>query len=135
MSEAMGEDSRPALMGLTREQVNTAMKDPDHLKRWLDASGRRFIVLKSEDVVDALWGVGDGVDLFIQLLAIYRDHRKAQPSGRMETVKDPRTQEQVQVSIPKGETLEIDELDRAIRWMINQASTLDPEWKLENPPL
>lgn len=128
-------DSRPALMGLTREQVATAMTDPEHLKRWLDASGRRYIVLDSKDMVDACWGVGDAVDLFIQLLALYRDHRAAQPSGRMQSVEDPVTGKMVVVGIPKGETFEIGEMDRCIRWMISLASSMDETWSLDNPAL
>jgi len=132
---ATGEDSRPALMGLTREQVNTAMKDQDHLKRWLSGTGRQFIVLNSGDLVDALWGVGDAVDLLIQLLAIYRDHRAAQPSGRVERVREPVSKEMVEIPIPKGEKLELAEIDRCIRWLIGQASALDPEWSLDHPAL
>lgn len=135
----MPEDSNPALMGLTREEVNVAMKDADHLKRWLAATGRRWLVLSSDDLVDALWDVPDAVNTLIGLLAMYRDHRRGIPNGRTETMTEPATKTKVQVPLMKDEALELEELDRAIRALIGQASReadrLGVAWSLESAPL
>jgi hypothetical protein len=42
---------------------------------------------------------------------------------------------EIKVPIYKDETLEIEELDRAIRHMISLASEKDSSWKLTNTPL
>ena len=65
---------------LTPEQVKTALKDPKHLKRWLDATDRRWLVLSGMDLVDALpWP--DGAAALMQVIACYRDHRRVVPTG------------------------------------------------------
>ena len=57
---------------------NTAIQSPEHLKRWLQETGRRYLVLRTDDLVDALpWP--DGVDALIQVLEAYRQQRLAQP--------------------------------------------------------
>ena len=118
----------------TKRLLRIALKDPEHLKRWLQETGRRWMVLDSVDLVDALpWP--DGVDALIQILACYRDHRQGRSSGRTEKMKDPILGRQVEVPIMKTDVLEIEEMDRAIRHLIRQASEKDPTWKLENPPL
>lgn len=53
---------------------NVAMQSPQHLKEWLRASGRHYVVIKSEDLVDALPWPG-GIEAFIQILEAYRQHR------------------------------------------------------------
>jgi len=50
-------------------------------------------------------------------------------------VFNPVTKEQVKVPQMKEETLEVEELDRVIRYLIGQVTEKDPTWKLENPPL
>ncbi len=70
---------------------------------------------------------------------MYRDHRRAIATGRYETQKHVNhvTGKEVEVEVPvyKDETLEIEELDRAIRHLIGLASEKDPSWKLSNAPL
>lgn len=126
-------------MGLSREQVNVAMRDRDHLKRWLQETGRRYIVLDGHDLVDALWDVDGAMDALLSVLAMYRDHRRAVPSGRVERTTEPMTGAQVEVTLFKDETLELDELDRAIRFLINLASLeaqhIGEPWSLDNNPL
>lgn len=118
----------------TKRLLRVSLKDPEHLKRWLQETGRRWMVLDSLDLVDSLPWPG-GVDALIQILACYRDHRQGIPSGRTEKMKDPTLGQDVQVPIMKTDALEIEEMDRAIRHLIRQASEKDPTWKLENPPL
>jgi len=115
-------------------QMRVAMQSPEHLKRWLEASGRRWLVLDAMALVEALpWPAG--VEAFLQIVAAYRDHRAVQPSGRLEVIFNPVTKERVKVPQMKEETLEVEELDRVIRYLIGQVTEKDPTWKLENPPL
>ncbi len=39
---------------LSDARTRTSMQSPDHLKRWLDASGRRWLVVDAREMVDAL---------------------------------------------------------------------------------
>lgn len=114
-------------------QMRVSMQHPEHLKSWLVASGRRWLVINALELVDALpWPAG--VDAFLQIVAAYRDHRGAMPSGRMEVIAHPNG-ESITVPVMKGETLEVEELDRAIRYLIGQITAKDSTWKLENPPM
>ncbi len=106
---------------LSEAQIRTALKSPEHLKEWMEKSGRRFLVMDGLELVDSLpWP--EGVIALTQLLACYRDHRATRETGRYETQKDPSDGEDVQIPIFKGETLELEELDRAIRYLIGMAS-------------
>jgi hypothetical protein len=122
------------LQEFTQVQVNTAMKSADHLKRWLAESGRSWLVLKADDLVDSLpWP--EGVDLLIGMVEGYRKHRMGTMSGRTEKVKHPVTQRVTEIPIPKTDALEVEELDRCIRFLIGQVTSLDESWSLDNPPL
>ena len=114
-------------------QMRVAMESPQHLRDWLVASGREWIVLRGDDLVKALpWP--EGVDSFIQFCQVVRDYRATIDSGRTEKQRDPLTNEMVEIPVFKSETLEVEELDRAIRYLIGQVTSLDPSWSLENPP-
>jgi uncharacterized NAD(P)/FAD-binding protein YdhS len=118
---------------LSLEQRNVAIKDPEHLKRWLAQTGRRFMVFNAADLVDALpWP--DGHNALLQIIAAYRAQRAATLSDRVEKTTSP-TGEGIELQLPKDEFLEVEELDRAIRDLIGEASRKDPNWKLENAPL
>jgi len=115
-------------------KMRTAMKSQKHLMAWLDASGRSYLVLKATDLVQAL-PFPEGIEPLMQIFQAYRDHRATQETGRYDTMPDPLGGPAHEVPVMKGETLEIEELDRAIRYLIGQASLLDPDWSLRNPPL
>lgn len=125
--------------GMTAEErieavLRVSMKDKDHLKRWLRGSGRQWLVFNALDLVDALrWP--DGIDVLMQIVASYRDHRSAIETGRFEQQKHPQTGELVEVPVCKGEDLEIEEIDRAIRWLVAKALEKDPRWTLNNEPM
>ena len=125
-------------MELSQEQINTAMKDPNHLKKWLEESGRKWLTFNTKDLVNAMpWP--EGAQAFAQIISMYRDQRRTIATGRVEIQKhiDNVSDKEVDVEVPifKDETLEIEELDRAIRHMIGLASKKDPSWKLTNAPL
>ena len=114
--------------------LNVAMKEPGHLKKWLQESGRRWLVFDSLELVDSL-PFPDGLDTLMQIIACYRDHRRAIPSGGFEEMPDPTLGQKVRVPLMKDENLEVAEMDRLIRYYIGKASEKDPNWKLDNPPL
>ena len=118
---------------ISEARMRTAMASPNHLRVWAEASGRRWLVFHTGELIDALpWPAG--VEAFMQIVAAYRDHRAAIPSGRVEVVTHPLTGEKHKIPITKGETLEVDELDRAIRYLIGQITEKDPTWTLTSPP-
>lgn len=114
--------------------LRVSIQSADQLKAWLEKSGRRWLIFDALGLVDSL-PFPEGVDTLIQIIACYRDHRSVQPSGRTETITDPTLGKKIQAPIFKGELLEIEELDRAIRYLIRQASDKDPNWSLNNAPL
>jgi hypothetical protein len=127
-------------MALSQAQIDTAMKSPQHLRAWLDASGRRWLVLNGMDLVDAVqhpWPAG--VLRFMQTVMAYRDHRRTIWTGRTQRVTGhhPATGEPLdqEVKVMKGEALEIEELDRAIRYLTSQILERDPSWSIEKPAL
>jgi len=115
----------------------TAIKDAGHLKQWLKATGRDWIVLKSGDLVDGLpWP--DGVDILMQIIEAYRQHRQGvpvewAPCSKLRVHAVGRTcdlcKNQGQVIVrSKTDTLELDELKTATVWMINQILEKDSSW-------
>jgi hypothetical protein len=102
-----------------------AIQSPEHLKRWLAATGRNFITFSSKDLVDSLEQFEHGVVLLQNLVNCYRAHRNCQPTG--ESPDGTLTY--------KTDVLTLSELDRAIREMIRQAKDLDPNWSLDSDPL
>lgn len=120
---------------MTSEAERTAMKDPEHLKRWLRATGRNYIFFRSEDLVDSLsWP--RGVEALIGIIDAYRAHRREIPTETMpcpnlkrhELLKTAsgatsvctlcNNKDEV-VTRTKGELLEADEIDAAIA-MLNE---------------
>jgi hypothetical protein len=108
-------------------QMRVAMESPNHLKEWLLASGRQWIVLDSLELVDALsWP--EGVEALIQILAAYRDHRATISSGEVETQKHPDTGEEIRVPLMKGEVLGLEERKRATQSMVVEIRKEEPTW-------
>lgn len=119
---------------LRERQMRLAMSSPEHLKQWLRASGREWIVMNAAELVDALPWPG-GVQELADLVTLLAKHRSTKPSGRFSTVKDPLTKEEVAVPIQKSEELEPEELDRAIRFLVAQIRKHRPNWGIEQPAL
>jgi len=106
-----------------------AIASPEHLKRWLHDTDRRWLVFDALELVDSL-PFPSGVDSLIQLIACYRDHRRVIPTGRTELQDNPETGVAIEVPVTKGEALEVDELDLAIRYLVAQIQKRDPAWRL-----
>jgi hypothetical protein len=114
-----------------------AIKDAGHLKRWLVESGRQWVVLKSPDLIDALpWP--DGVDILMQVIEAYRQHRvtvpvdyapcpklKVHQKGR---VCDLCANTGQVIVRSKSDLLEVDEMKEACVWLINQIREKDKTW-------
>lgn len=111
-----------------------AMSSPEHMKEWLEKSGRRWMVFNGMELIDALpWP--EGVQEVMDVISLYRNHRRTIPSGRTETIIEPVTRKEVTLPLCKDEHLELEELDRCVRYLIAQIYELDPKWSLENPSL
>lgn len=100
-------------MPLTEEQARVAMSNPEHLKRWLAESGRKFANFNLADLVDALAWPGEDPDRatvidFQRVVELYSTYRQTVPTGRTETQADSEGNP-VEVPIMKGEVLEPEE--------------------------
>lgn len=114
--------------------ARVSMKDKEHLKRWLQGTNRTWLVFNALDLVDALkWP--EGVDVLMQIIACYRDHRASLDTGRRKVELNPMTGKRFSVPIFKRETLEVEELDRVIRALISQIKERVPEWQVTDAPL
>lgn len=121
---------------LTTEQSKIAMRDPEHLIRWLRATERKFVVLEAEDLVRSqVWP--HGIEVLMDIIASYRDYRATIPTDYRATI--PTTilagNAAPQVPIYKDEHLDVVELDRCIRWLIAQMVERCPDWTLQCPAL
>jgi hypothetical protein len=122
---------------LSPAALRTAMTDPEHLKRWLIESGRPFLIFLAQDLVDAL-PFPEGLQALAGIRDSYREHRRKIATGDTETqtyhddvVGDD---VEVEVALYKDDTLELAEIDRAIRYLVGLATEKDPSWSLSNPP-
>lgn len=114
--------------------ARVSMQDKGHLKRWLRATERTWMVFNAIELVDALrWP--DGIDALMQIIACYRDHRASIPSGRSEVQVDSVSGKEVRVDLCKTETFEVEELDCVVRALIKRIKERKPEWNLGQPPL
>ena len=114
--------------------LRVSLADADQLKAWLEKSGRKWLIFDAIALVDAL-PFPDGVDTLIQVIACYRDYRSTQPSGRTERIKDPTFGKVIEAPIYKGEMLEVEELDRVIRYLVRQITDKKGTWSLNDEPL
>lgn len=112
--------------------MKAAMASPEHMKLWLQESGRRWLVFDALELIDALPWPG-GVQEIMDLISIYTNQRHKMTSGRME--KQEVMNQVVDVPIFKSARLELPELDRVIRFLVAQAVKWDPSWSLEKPAL
>lgn len=103
----------------TEARQRVAMESPAHLKAWLEASGRRYLVMDALELVDSLPWPG-GVEALMQIIACYRDHRATIPTGRTEKMIDPATKRELEIPIFKGEVLEVEELPQVLAYLTNQ---------------
>lgn len=123
--EGLSEQEKLARLG------RVAISSPEHLKRWLRDTDRRWLIFDALELVDSL-PFPSGVDSLIQLIACYRDHRRAIPTGRTELQENPATGASIEVPVTKGEALEVDELDQVIRYLAALIRKRDPAWRLES---
>lgn len=119
----------------TAERLNRiAIQSKEHLQRWIEESGRRWLIFNGRDLVDAL-PFPEGVDDFMRVVSCYRQYRSQVPSGEVERQIDPILGKEIKVEKMKDETLEVAELDRVIRFCVGLITAKDPNWRLDNPPM
>lgn len=85
-----------------------SLKTPEALKTWLAASGRRWLIFDSLDLVDSLPWPG-GVETLMQITTGYDDHRRTRG-----------------ITAP----LTPSELDQVVRHLIGVLTEQDPTWNL-----
>lgn len=91
---------------MQEERLRVAQTDPEALKRWLVLTGRKYLVLNSADLVDALrWP--DGHQVLQQLIEAYRNHRRTIESGKVERQETMGVV--ADVKLMKSEVLELEE--------------------------
>jgi hypothetical protein len=130
----MPDDTDKSVIELSEQQLRTAMQDQEHLIRWMEESGRTWLIFNGKHLASALpWPAG--AESLIQVIACYRDHRATIDTGETQIIDNPITNEKVEVPVYHPETLTLTEMDRAIRWLVGQITELDPDWKLTNVPL
>lgn len=96
------------------------LDNPQHLKNWLKASGREYIVFNAIDLVNALtWP--DEIHLLQQIIAKYGHYRSQFSASR------PR--DDSQVTVAKTDALDLPEIVGAMRQLLAQANQIDPDWK------
>lgn len=132
---------------LTRAAAAVAMTSPKHLKDWLNASGRRYIIMVANDLVDALPWPG-GVEAFTQVVECYRQHRAVEvaeekpcpkccgqkfPNARSNNKLTPRADCMTCNGAGverryKGDVLEPGEMKHAVQFLIDQIRKTEPNW-------
>lgn len=65
-----------------QERERVAQTSPEALKKWLVASGRKYLIFNSVDLVDALSWPEDH-QLLQRLIDAYREHRRTQEIGKL----------------------------------------------------
>lgn len=109
--------------------AQTAMADPEQLKRWLRESRRQFVVFAAQDLVDALpWP--DGVRQFMGIVGRYRTRRMTARPPRVERSANALGQA-VEVQVAATDELEPEELDRLVHWAAAALKEHDPGWSFE----
>lgn len=106
---------------LAEEQVRVAMKSKEHLKDWLQKTGRGFIVFNAMDLVDSLSWPG-GARALQEILHTYREHRRQLPAGGVEVVEVDG--EKVEIPKMKDEGLTKSEERRVVNQIVPGASGL-----------
>ena len=112
-------------------QFRVSIKSPQQLKEWMVDSGRRWLIFDGLDLVDSL-DFPAGVQSLMQLISLYTAYRSTRLSGRYEKYKHPITGEEIKSLLPKTDVLEIEELDRVVRYLVGMITQLDPSWSINN---
>jgi len=114
-------------------QINVAMRDPEHLKRWIRET-RPFLIFKGTDLVDSL-EFPDGHRELQGIVFAYHMHRMKIPTGEVLKEKDAVLGETIDVPQYKTQDLTVEEMDRCIRWLCGRILEKSPAWQLSDPPL
>jgi hypothetical protein len=112
-------------------QMRVAIKDINHLKRWAVESGRQWLIFNTNELIDSFPKEPEAqkaaIELFMQFVAGYRDHRATIPStdgGEIEQ-KEPGTGKIIKTPKTKPETLEWNEIEDCIDHLVSQKMALE----------
>lgn len=111
-----------------QRRYNVAIKTKEQLKDFLEQSGRSWVVLNSADLVEAL-SFPEDVQEFMRIVDLYGRYRCSSPSGRTESFGC------YEIPVMKTDALEIEELDRVIRFLVGKITEKKSDWSLDDPPL
>lgn len=120
-----------------QELDRAAIRSPNHLKQWLAASGRRYIIMKTDELVDSLpWP--EGVEALIHLIECYRQLRctrvvETTPcprcKGKPAAVQDCSACGQLGIYNRLGsDVLEQSEVKEVIQFLLQHVQTTEPDW-------
>lgn len=127
--------SQASAKELAQAQQNVAIKDPDHLKRWI-AEQRPFLIFVGDDLMESLKPFWPTCQEELQrIVNQYMAFRMNRPTGDVRLEKEPITGKQIEVTLYKDDTLTLTELDRLVRWGVRQILDQDEHWELTNPAL
>lgn len=116
-------------------QERVAMKDPEHLLRWLQASNREFLIFVTRDLMTALKPDNlDVVPMLQQAIFAYTQYRMSIEYD-VQREREPLTGEMIDVPIVKDDRLTLAEKDRLIRQLAGDLSDAVPGWTLDSPPI
>lgn len=121
--QKMGEQERKEALD------NVAIQTREQLIRFLHESERKWLVLNTGHLVEAL-PFPQGVLMVQQIIAWYRNHRATVGTGRKQTVMDPVSRESIVIEEGHGEALEIREAEDVIRFLLDNIRQRDPTWTL-----
>ncbi len=119
---------------LKKAQESTAMRDINHLRRWLAQSDREFLIFFSKDLLDALAFEPNALLLFQQLVQCYTQHRMAIAYDTRREF-NPDVNAEIEVVVCKDDRLTIAEKDRLIRKLAADLKDAVPGWTLESEPI
>lgn len=120
-------------------QVGSAgIRSPNHLKQWLSASGRRYLLMPMDELVDALpWP--EGIETLMGLIECFRQYRCARVvesrpcercAARRDAVKSCTWCGGFGVYNRLGtDMLEPDELKAVVEFLVTQIRTTEPTWR------
>jgi hypothetical protein len=121
-----GEQAKQEAQQLLAKQ---ALSNPEALKRWLRESGRQFVVLAAQDLVNSLpWP--EGVRKFTEVVEAYRGYRLTQPSAKAEMGRDL-LGKPCEIVTMKSDALDPVELNCLVHWAAAQLLEYDPGWTFQ----
>jgi hypothetical protein len=117
---------------LMEAQDRVAVKDPQHLAQWLQATGREFLVFVTRDLIAAMQPYDQL--LLQQFINSYLAHRLTIAFDTREEI-EPVTGEKIRVDVCKDDRLTSAEKDRLVRKLVGELRDEVVGWDLTGEPM